>query len=156
MRTIRLKQLIDEVLKSLPTPHTEDVIEDVFLAIEADPLWRKTYDELVYELGKPVVNSWGGFWIAHAEGRVGENQAPATRGTLLDSYSKLVNPAVKRSKKVKEPAALKLMHDHFLEHRADLPATIRDHRDLIVTLIMEGVTTETAFSRALEKPSFAR
>ena len=156
MRTIRLKQLVDEALKSLPTPYTEDVIEDVFHAIEQNPRWRKTYDELVYELGKPVVNMWGGFWVAHALGLTGEEQGPATRATLLDTYSKLVTPAPKRSKKIKEPEALKMMHDHFQAHRDSLPASIRDHRALIVTLIMEGIPADIAFSKALEKPSFAR
>ena len=34
IRSLRLKQLVDEVLDALEKPHTEDVIEDVFLAIE--------------------------------------------------------------------------------------------------------------------------
>lgn len=156
MHNLRLKQLVDEVLKTLPEPHSVDVIEDVFHAIEHNPTWRKTYDQLVYKLGKPTVNAWGGFWIAHAEGRVGEPQAAATRGTLLDSYAKLVNPAAKRSKKLKEPDAVKVMHDHFLANRESLPAAIRDHREVIVALIMGGVAPEVAFSKALEKPAYAR
>ncbi len=156
MRTMRLKQLIDEALKSLPKPHTEEVIEDVFHAIERNPAWRKTYDALVYELGKPVVNNWGGFWVAHAEGRVGGEEGQASRATLINSYARLSGAAAKRGKKVKEPDALKAMHDHFLAHRETLPASIRDHRALIVALIMDGIPTEAAFSRALEKPAFAR
>jgi hypothetical protein len=156
MRTLRLKQLVDETVKSLPTPHTEDVIEDVFLAIENNPHGRKTYDGLVYELGKATVNTWGGFWIAHAVGLSGDERVPATRSSLIDSYSKLVKPAAKRSKKVKEPDALKLMSEHFQANRDSLPATIRDHREPIVTLIMEGYSTEDAFSKVLEKPVLSR
>ncbi|HET7729328.1 MAG TPA: hypothetical protein VFK48_13765, partial [Usitatibacter sp.] len=69
MTTLRLKQLVDEVRESLPAPHTPEVIEDVFVAVENNPAWRKTYDEIVYKLGKPTTNAWAGFWIAHGEGR---------------------------------------------------------------------------------------
>ena len=155
MRTLRLKQLVNEILETLPKPHTQDVIEDVFVAIEHNAAWRKTYDELVYELGKASVNAWGGFWISHAEGRVGDERQPAARTSLLESYSRLATPAVKRNKKLKEPEALKAMHEHFQANRASLPATVRNHREVIVTLIMEGIAPEAAFSKALEKPMFA-
>jgi hypothetical protein len=155
MRTLRLKQLVNEVLDQLPQPHTEDVIEDVFFAIEHNETWRKSYDRMVYESGKAVVNAWAGFWIAHAEKRVGDQRETAGRSTLIESYSKLVKPAEKRAKKVKEPEALKAMHDHYLANRESLPANIRDHREVIVALIMDGVGTEAAFAQALEKPAFA-
>ena len=63
-RSMRLKQLVDAVLVNLPKPHTEDVIEDVFLAIEGNAEWRKTYDRMVYESGKAAVHAWAGFWIS--------------------------------------------------------------------------------------------
>ena len=156
MRTRRMKQLIDEALESLPKPHGEDVIEDVFHAIEGNPAWRKTYDEIVYHLGKPTANAWGGFWVAHADAKIGEPPVPATRGTLLQSYAKLVAPAPKRGKKLKEPEAAKAMHEHYVAHRAALPAGIREQRGLIVTLIMAGIDPESAFAKALEKPELAR
>ena len=156
MHTLRLKQLIDQVLESLPQPYTVDVIEDAFNAIENNEMWRKTYDQIVYKLGKPMTNAWGGFWIAHSLGKLAEPQAAATRGTLLDSYAKLVKPAEKRAKKVKEPEAVRLMHDHYQAHRDHLPAAIKDHREVIVALIMGGIAPEIAFSKALEKPAFAR
>lgn len=155
MRTLRLKQLVEEVLASIPPPHTKAVIEDVFVAIEGAPAWRKTYDEIVYDLGKPTANAWAGFWISHAEGRVGDERESATRTTLIESYSALVDRAPKRDKKVKKPEALKAMHDHFETNRASLPASVRDHREVIVTLIMEGIGAEAAFSKALETPAFA-
>ena len=156
MRTLRIKQLVDEVLDTLPKPHTEDVIDDAFHAIEQNPLWRKTYDDIVYQLGKPVANACLAFWVAHAKGLVGEIPGPAARSSLIQSYSKLVTPEAKRSKKVKEAEALKAMHDHFQANRESLPATIREQRDLIVTLIMSGIPTETAFSKAIERPMYAR
>jgi hypothetical protein len=155
MQTLRLKQLVNEVLESLPLPHTEDVIEDVFLAIERNPAWHKTYEGMVYELGKPAANAWTGFWISHAENRVGDQRETAARTTLLESYSKLAAPAPKRGKKVKEPEALKAMHEHFQANRANLPPSIRNFREMIVTLIMEGIEPEVAFSKVLEKPMYA-
>ena len=152
---LRLKQLIDQVLERLPAPHTEHVVEDVFVAIEGDPVWRSTYDRMVYESGKPIVTSWASFWISHAEKRTGDQRETASRSALIESYSPLVTPAVKRNKKVKEPDALKAMHDHYVAHRSELPAGIRDYRDMIVALIMDGIGTEAAFAQAIDRPSFA-
>src|SRR5690606_32332687 len=137
-------------------PRNEDVIDEVFHAIEGNPAWRKTYDEIVYKVGKPTANSWTGFWVAHAEARVGDVPGPSTRSSLIDSYAKLVGPAPKRGKKVAEAEALKVMHAHFLAHRDKLPANVREHRDLIVALIMSGIPVEDAFAQAFEKPMFAR
>ena len=154
-RSLRLKQLVDAVLAELPKPHTEDVIEDVFLAIEGNAEWRKSYERMVYEVGRPAVNSWAGFWISHAEQRVGVNRETAARSTLIESYSKLNEPAVKRGKKVREADALRAMHDHFLAHRDTLAPDIRDHREVILALIMDGTAVETAFAKAVEKPALA-
>ena len=154
-RSLRLKQLVDVVLAQMPKPHTDDVIEDVFLAIEANAEWRKWYDRMVYESGKAAANSWAGFWISHAEQRVGDSRETAARRTLIESYARLVTPAGKRGKKVREPEALKLMHDHYLANRASLGADIRDHREVIVALIMDGMSVETAFAQAVGKPAYA-
>jgi hypothetical protein len=152
---IRLKQLVEEIVERLPKPHTERVIEDVFFAIENDPNWRSSYDRMVYESGKPVVNSWTAFWVAHTVKRTGDKREATSRGTLIDSYSPLLTPMQKRNKKVKEPEALKAMHDHFIAHRAELPPEIRDYREMIVALIMDGLTSDAAFAQALDRPSLA-
>src|SRR5690349_4385059 len=118
MRTAGVKRLVDEVLRTIPKPHTEDVIDEVFEAIEQNPSWLKQYEDLCADLRRPVVNTWGGFWIAHIEGRLGEQQVPAKRSTLLESYSKLPRKArAAARKKVKEPEALKMMSDYFLSNR---------------------------------------
>ena len=155
MPNLRLKQLVDQVLEKLPEPHTEQVVEDVFVAIEGDPVWRSAYDRMVYESGKSVVTSWASFWISHAEKRTGDQRETAARSSLIDSYSPLVTPVAKRAKKVAEADALKAMHDHFLANRATLPQDIRDYRETILTLIKDGVGIEEAFAQALERPSFA-
>ena len=155
MKSLRLKNLVDEVLEQLPTPRTEDVIEDVFLGIEANEAWRASYDRMVYESGKAAVIAWTGFWISHAEQREGDQRQTAARSSLIESYSKLDVKTPKRGKKVKEAEALKAMHEHFIANRATLPADTRDYREVILALIMDGIPTEAAFTRALEKPVYA-
>lgn len=157
MRTARLKLLMEEVLSSLPKPHTEDVIEDVFTAIEGNENWRHKYDELVAELGKTVTNTWGGFWIADAEGRHGVEQIPAKRTTLLASYSKLTRPGkAPRGGKRKEAEALELMAAYYQAHKASLSPLVRERRELIIELIMEGFDPGEAFTKAIEGPEAAR
>jgi hypothetical protein len=153
--TLGLKQLVDQVLERAGTPPTDSVVEDVFLAIEGDPAWRASYDRMVYQSGKASVTSWVSYWIAHAAKRTGDQRESASRSTLIESYARLAQPAPKRGKKVKEPEALKALHEHFIAHRAELPQDIRSHRDMILALIMDGVDTETAFAQAVERPSFA-
>lgn len=150
-----LKRLVDQVLDSLPEPHSHDIVEDVFLAIEGDPVWRGTYDRMVYESGKAAVTAWASFWISHGEQRTGDQRETAARSTLIESYSRLAKPMAKRNKKVKEPEALKAMHEHFLAHREQLPSGIRDYREVIVALLMDGIGTEAAFAQALETPTYA-
>jgi hypothetical protein len=152
---LALKQLVDQVLYRLGTPHTEDVVEDVFVAIEGDPAFRASYDRMVYQLGKASVTSWASYWISHAARRTGDQRETASRSTLIDSYARLVQPAPKRGKKMREPDALKALREHFVAHRAELPQDIRSYRDMIVALIMDGIDTESAFAQAVQRPSFA-
>lgn len=155
MSSLRLKQLVSEVLESLPAREAEDVIEEVFVAIEANPVWRKTYDAVGYGLGKDVAAAWTGFWVAHLTQRVGDQRETAARSDLIGSFTRLVSPAGKRSKKLKEPDAVQAMHEHFIANRATLPAEVREQRDVIVSLIMDGLPAEAAFATALDKPLFA-
>lgn len=153
--SLRLKQLVEQVLQRLPQPHTERVIEDVFLAIEGEPGWRSTYDRVVYESGKAVANSWASYWIAHAVKRMGDQRETASRATLIQSFLLLVTPVAKRNKKMTQPEALRAMHEHFVANRASLPEGIRDYREMILALMMDGVSTESAFAQALDRPSLA-
>jgi hypothetical protein len=156
MRTARLKSLMEEVVKSLPKPYTENVIEDVFVAIEANAKWHKEYEDLLYNLGKGVVNPWGGFWVAHATGRTPGEQVSATRTKLIESYAKLAKGPKVASAKVKEPEALKTMSDYFFANKETLPAAVREQRTLILELIKSGFAAADAFTKAMEKPALAR
>jgi len=153
MRTAAVKRLVELVLASLPKPHTEDVIDDVFSAIEHDPDWLKEYQALCGLLGRTVVNTWGGFWIASSEGRASVQHVSSEKSKLIDSYSKLSPTKIKAGKKLKEPAAVEAMAAYYQEHKAALPARVRNYRELIVELVMEGLAPEAAFSAVLANRS---
>lgn len=69
--------------------------------------------------------------------------------TEFGGFIKQAEAAAKLRKTVKEPAALAAMSAHFLEHQATLPARVRERRQAIVEMIMEGFSAEEAFERAL-------
>ena len=50
-RTGGVKTLVEEVLATFPTPYSEDVIDEVFQAIEANPTWLAVYRGLRNDLG---------------------------------------------------------------------------------------------------------
>lgn len=67
----------------------------------------------------------------------------------FDGFVKKSEKAVVPRKKVKEPKARELMATHYQIHRDSLPTSIRQHRELIVELIMEGFTPDEAFAQAM-------
>jgi uncharacterized protein (DUF433 family) len=87
-RTEDVKELVEKVLATLPKPYSEDVIDEVFQAIEANPTWSSVYGDLCNHLGVTVANQAVGSWTSKAVGRTGDHQVPA-RSKLIESYSKL-------------------------------------------------------------------
>ena len=69
--------------------------------------------------------------------------------TAFNAFVKQAEAATKHRKTVKEPIALAAMSAHFREHQATLPARVREQRQAIVEMIMEGFSAEEAFERAL-------
>lgn len=67
----------------------------------------------------------------------------------FDGFVKSTEVAVKPRKKVKEPRARELMATFYQQHKAILPAVVRDRREVIVELIMEGFAEEEAFNLAI-------
>lgn len=57
--------------------------------------------------------------------------------------------AAKPQKRVPESKALEVMAEHYQQHKHELPASIRQHRELLVEMIMEGFTAEEAFAHVL-------
>jgi hypothetical protein len=150
MKTGGVKRLIEGVLSSLPRPYTEHVIEDVFAAIEHNPKLRRKYDALCDEFGKSVTNSLGGYWIGKALGKVGERQVASHRTTLLGSYSILDADAPPPPvRKPNESEAGSMMFDYYQSHKDQLPPSVRRHRELIIQLLMDGMSPAEAFAMAL-------
>src|SRR5690242_4848147 len=106
MRLTGTRQLVEDVLDTLSKPYTEDIVDEVFHAIENRPEWRRRYDALVTSLGRKVVETRAAFWIANYVGRSLADEASAQKTKLVESYPKLKKPAEKRGKKMKEPEAL--------------------------------------------------
>lgn len=148
MRTTGIKRLVEDVLETMPKPYSEDIVDEVFYAIEQRADWKQGYDALARDLGRKVVGVRGGFWIASLIGKTGTEQVSAAKSSLIDSYVKLTKTAEKRGKKLKEPDALKVMSDYYRENRAQLPSSISQHRDAIVEILMAGYPVDQAFAKA--------
>lgn len=69
--------------------------------------------------------------------------------TDFDGFVQSTEAVIKPRKKIKEGEALSLMASYFQINKANLPESIRSHRELIVELLMEGFTPEESFSQAL-------
>ncbi len=83
-----VRDLVADVLRTLPQPYTDDVTDDVCCAIEADPALRQRYDELAADLRDWVVNNWIGQYTSELTGRRSGEQVPS-RSRLIQSYKKL-------------------------------------------------------------------
>ena len=152
MKTDGVKKLVNTAMSLLPQPLTEDVIDDVFMEIENEAELRTEYDELCRQLGKTKVNTWGGYWIANALGKTGAQQIRSKRSKLLYSYPQLTAAATASSGKHKEPEALQLMSDYYQANKTRLSPSVRNHRELIVEMIIEGVPVEQVFAMVPLEP----
>jgi hypothetical protein len=150
MRTAEVKLLMREVLATLPKPYSEHVIDDVFGAVERNRGWKQRYETQCETLGKPVVNAWGGYWVANVLGKAGQQQVPSKKSSLINSYSVLDTDAKAVERKPKDGEARQLMADYYHAHQAELPAEIRKHRELLVELLMEGMPVPDAFQMVLK------
>jgi hypothetical protein len=148
-KTAGVKALVAAALDALPRPYTEDVIDDVFHTIESRTDLLARYNKECERLGKIVVNTWGGYWTANYMERVGERVVPAQKSSLIQSYSKLDQPAPKAAKRVTPDIARVAMSNYFQEHRDSFPPWIRDCREVILELLIAGVPVEQAFTQAV-------
>jgi hypothetical protein len=83
-----VQDLVRDVLATLPRPHSEDIIDEVCVAIESNAKWHAEYTLLSSQLRDWVVNNWIGQYVARELGRQRGAQATATSSLIL-SYSKL-------------------------------------------------------------------
>ena len=68
--------------------------------------------------------------------------------TDFDGFIKVAEQEIAPRKRVKEPKALEIMSAYYMANKAELPKNIRESRDLIVELLIEGFTPEVAFAQA--------
>jgi uncharacterized protein (DUF433 family) len=135
-------------LVTLPTPYSEDVIDEVFQAIEANPTWLAVYRGLRTKLGVKVVNQAVGSWTSRAVGRIGDHQVSA-RSKLTESYSKLYpGTGTNRATNAAEgPAGPLPLHAERPPLRVDEGGAVRVGRsrislDLIIEQYENGMTPE--------------
>lgn len=150
MRTENVKKLVKTALESVEKPYTESVIDDAFGEIEKSEELMAEYTALCRDLGKKTVNTWAGYWIANAVGKTGVEQVSAKKSKLIRFYSPLTSAATPPGKKRKEPEALQLMSEYYLEHKNKLPAYIRNHREDIIEMIVEGLPVDQVFAMQID------
>ena len=156
MRTAEVKSLVENVLESIPQPYSHHVIEDVFLAIEENPQWRKQYNSLCSSLGRDVVNKWSGKWVALALGKTGEQQVSSKKSSLIGSYSVLDTDAKTLSKKPTDAEARKMMSDYYRIHQEELPTDVHKYRERILEFLASGLLPEQAFEVSLDEEGWSR
>jgi len=149
MKTSAIKALVLEALQTLTQPYSEHVIDEVFEVIEKNTQWLERYEHLCNEFTKTVVNNWIGYWIANTLGKRGERVVASKRSSLNGSYSILDTDAKTVLRKPKEEEARHMMSDYYNAHRSKLPSDVRKYRELIIELIMEGMTPHEAFDRVI-------
>ena len=88
-KTAGVEQLVQEVLDTISQPYGEDIIEDVCLAIEANPQWMTRYRELRASFAKDVANNWIGQYTKSLTGMKTIRVVDAKRATIIKYYTKL-------------------------------------------------------------------
>jgi hypothetical protein len=91
IKTEGVNQLVYDVLQTILEPYNEDIIEDVFLLIENNPVWLMQYKQLCEELKKDVVNVWIAKYTKKITGLKSDEIKIAKRSELIHSYTKLTN-----------------------------------------------------------------
>ena len=88
-KTDGVADLVEAIFKKLPQPYSEDVIEDIFVAIEGHERRLQRYQTLETELGKDVLNQWIGQHARQQTGYDSGEVVETTRTSLAHSYTKL-------------------------------------------------------------------
>ena len=71
----------------------------------------------------------------------------------FDGFVNHTQTVITPRKQVKEPKALELMSAYYMQNKSTLPHSVRERREQIVELIMEGFGPEEAFTEALKAVS---
>ncbi len=89
-RTIGVNDLVRDVLKIAPKPYSEDIMLDVYMAIEYNPEWRARYDDLCDDFRDSVVNPLIGEIVKEETG-LSSLREVSTKGKshIVRTYTKL-------------------------------------------------------------------
>lgn len=68
--------------------------------------------------------------------------------TAFNGYIKHTQTVITPRKRIKKPEALKVMAEFYSQNKERLPASVRDKREFIIELLMEGFTAEEVFLQA--------
>ena len=68
----------------------------------------------------------------------------------FDIYIEAVEKQTTKRKRIKRPAALKIMSAYYNENKESYPFSIKDKREEIIVLLMEGFSAEESFKQAME------
>jgi len=89
-KTEGVKNLVQDVLRTISEPYDQDIIWIVCVAIENDPGWKRRYAELKDELSRDVVNNWIGKYTKDLTGLKTIRQVDAPEeGHIVGSYTRL-------------------------------------------------------------------
>jgi hypothetical protein len=66
----------------------------------------------------------------------------------FDGYIDHTQTVITPRKRIKKPEATRVMAEFYSENRDRLPSSVRDKREFIIELLMEGFTPEEAFSQS--------
>ncbi len=98
LETQPIADLVQRVLATLRPPHPANVIDQVCLAIEGSPAWRREYDALVEHFssqgkdGKLTVNAFIGWHVRDQTGMITVKAGNIAQSRLIQSYSSLRYP----------------------------------------------------------------
>jgi hypothetical protein len=95
--TTPVRQLVHDVLvSSFGAPYAAEIIDQVCLAIEADPQWQRRYDELVADFirrnprsGRDIANNSIGYWTKKETDMQTVKKGVPAKSRLIKSYSRL-------------------------------------------------------------------
>jgi hypothetical protein len=88
-KTAQVKELAKEVLATIPEPYGNDVIEQVFVAIEQNANWMNKYSQLKVELSRDVVHNWIGKYTKKLTGMDSDKTTTAYNSNLITSFTLL-------------------------------------------------------------------
>jgi hypothetical protein len=87
-----LREFVQEILASkFKAPYSENIIDEVFCAIEDNLAWHKRYEDFCDQYDKHTVNPQIGKAVKDYTGLKTESYPNTPKSNLIKSYSKLTS-----------------------------------------------------------------